>query len=483
MRKILTIAHREYLAMVGTKAFLIGLAMMPILMLGGLWVPKLLKGIERPSERRIAVIDGTGKLFAPLSLLAEQRNSLLAMAGAGAAGDQGDAGQGKHVAGAAKEDEEERKTRESLGFEDSNRYRLEQIPAESFDDARRLELSEQIRKRELYAFVELPRDLLEVRPLDLAQLVSSPDALKLPEIVYCSEDSALSDARRWLDATLNQLVRAQRLAANGVSPEALLELERRAQVRSQGLYVRNEAGEIVSEEKPDELLSVFLPMAIMMLMFMIIMMSAQPMLESVLEERTMRISEVLLGSANARQLMTGKLLGNVAGSLTVFALYAGGTLAMTIWRGYGDKIPYGILPWFVVYQTLAVLMFSSLFLAIGASVSQLREAQSLLLPIWMVILLPMMVWFNVVREPNSTLATSLSFFPPSTPMMMTLRLATGATVPTWQILLSFAVLLAGTACGVIAASRIYRVGILWQGNTPRLGQMLSWIVRDPASPR
>jgi ABC-type Na+ efflux pump permease subunit len=211
------------------------------------------------------------------------------------------------------------------------------------------------------------------------------------------------------------------------------------------------------------------------------MMSAQPMLESVLEEKTLRISEVLLGSANARQLMTGKLLGNVGGSLTVFALYAAGGLLIANTQGYGDNVPYHVLPWFVIYQILAVLLFSSVFMAIAASVSQLREAQSLLLPVWMVMLLPMFVWFNVVREPNSTLATALSFFPPSTPLMMTLRLATGAIIPLWQIILSVVLLIAATAFGVIAASRIYRIGILWQGKTPKLNELLMWLIRNPGA--
>ena len=56
MKKILTIARREYQAMVATKAFLIGLAMMPVLMLGGMYVPSLLKGIQKSEERTIAVI-------------------------------------------------------------------------------------------------------------------------------------------------------------------------------------------------------------------------------------------------------------------------------------------------------------------------------------------------------------------------------------------------------------------------------------------
>jgi ABC-2 type transport system permease protein len=311
----------------------------------------------------------------------------------------------------------------------------------------------------------------------------SAASLQLPEIAYVAQDAALADAKRWVETTLNQLIRANRLTTAGVSPIVLLELERRAPVVGSGLYTRDEAGRISSEKKPNELASIFLPMGLMMLMFMIVMMSAQPMLESVLEEKTLRISEVLLGSANAQQLMTGKLLGNVAGSLTVFALYAGGGLAAAYWQGYSDSIPFHILPWFVIYLLLAVLLFSSIFMAIAASVSQLREAQGLLLPVWMVMLLPMFVWFNVVREPNSMLAVVLSFFPPSTPLMMTLRLATGAIIPPWQIALSFVLLILATVIGVTAAAKIYRIGILWQGKTPKLSEMLMWLIRNPTSAR
>ncbi len=466
MQKILTIARREYQAMVATKAFAFGLAMMPLLMLGGTWLPGLLKGMEKAEDRRIAVVDGSEQLFESFKMAAEQRNQLLQA-------------QPTETDGVPDE-QEDRRARRAMGLEEIHRYQLEQIPTKGFDDEIRFQLSERIRDGELYAFIEIPADVLKA---DTASELTA-ESLVLPAIRYVAQDAALSDAKRWAETTLNQLIRATRLSAT-VSPTelpgVLVELERKSPVQGSGLYLRNQDGRITSEQKPNELASIFLPMGVMMLMFMIIMMSAQPMLESVLEEKTLRISEVLLGSANARQLMTGKLLGNVAGSLTVFALYAGGGLAVASWKGYSDSIPFHVVPWFVVYQILAVLLFSSVFMAIAASVSQLREAQSLLLPVWTVMLMPMFVWFNVVREPNSTLATALSFFPPSTPLMMTLRLATGATIPVWQILLSVVLLIACTAFGVIAAARIYRIGILWQGKTPKITELMSWLIRNPAT--
>ena len=76
MKKILTIARREYQAMVVTKAFLIGLAMMPVLMLGGLYLPGLLKGMRKSEERKIAVVDFSGALFGPLRLATNTKNAL-----------------------------------------------------------------------------------------------------------------------------------------------------------------------------------------------------------------------------------------------------------------------------------------------------------------------------------------------------------------------------------------------------------------------
>ncbi len=461
--------------MVGTKAFAVGMAMMPVLMLGGMWLPGLLQGLEKSEKRVIAVVDRSGQLFETLDQVAKQRNAMVLQeinADANSESMEPDSDQPTAQSADARED---RKARKALGLDDINQYILEAVSGENFSDENRLQLSDRVRSGELYAFVEIPEDALTAPPMN----PQDPSSFMLPEVVYCSQDAALSDARKWLETSLNQIIRARRMSDAGVAPTVLLELERKTPTTAAGLYTRDEQGNIVSEEKPDELTSIFLPMGIMMLMFMIVMMSAQPMLESVLEEKTQRISEVLLGSANARQLMFGKLLGNVAGSMTVFALYAFGAFAMANWQGYADQIPFEILPWFLVYQILAVLMFSSVFMAIGASVSQLREAQSLLLPIWMVMLLPMMVWINVVREPNSTLATGLSFFPPSTPLMMTLRLATGALIPAWQIGLSIILLVLATWFGVTCASRIYRVGILWQGKTPKISEMMTWLIRNP----
>ncbi|MFM7918680.1 MAG: hypothetical protein ACKPJJ_00570, partial [Planctomycetaceae bacterium] len=74
MNKILTIAWREYQAMVATRAFMIALLLMPVLMLGGAWLPALLRGLETPEVRKIAVVDSTELLFSRFQDAMKQRN-------------------------------------------------------------------------------------------------------------------------------------------------------------------------------------------------------------------------------------------------------------------------------------------------------------------------------------------------------------------------------------------------------------------------
>jgi ABC-type Na+ efflux pump permease subunit len=126
---------------------------------------------------------------------------------------------------------------------------------------------------------------------------------------------------------------------------------------------------------------------------------------------------------------------------------------------------------------LAALMYGSLFIAIGAACTDMKETQNLLWPVMLLACLPMFVLGNVLQEPNSAVATSLSFFPFATPMLMILRLSIPPGVAVWQPLLGVVLVLATTLLCVWAAGRIFRVGILMQGKGAKLGEMLHWVFR------
>lgn len=447
MGKILTIARREYAALVATRAFLVGLCVTPLLLLGGLLGPGLTNA--RTQELcRVAVVDHTGKLTQSLRDELRHPRAVQDLANG--------LSQLHQLSG-----------RDAGREEPIPEFELEEIPAATFSDLQRLQLSDRIRSGELYGFLEIPADLLTAG--------ADTDTI---HPLWVSEVTVLAKNRRYLSAALTEVVRIVRLSAHLDAEELRFvqqysDMHDSFEIRSP--YYRDAEGQIVAGSRKSTFSSVVVPLVLLMMMFLVIMMSAQPMLESVLEEKTLRISEVLLGSASARQLMIGKLLGNVAGSLTIFAVYVVGCLMLGAMAGVPAILSPAVLPWYLLFQLLAVLLFSALFMSIAAAVSQMREAQCLLMPVWGVIMLPMFLILSILEDPNSTLATAISFFPPSAPMVMTMRLTSGTPIPPIQIAGSLVMLLLGTACSIIAAARIYRGGLLLQGRAARGTDVLNWL--------
>jgi ABC-2 type transport system permease protein len=130
-----------------------------------------------------------------------------------------------------------------------------------------------------------------------------------------------------------------------------------------------------------------------------------------------------------------------------------------------------VLPWFIVFQILGVLFFSSIFVAIGASVKELKEAQAMLMPVWIVLLIPMMVWIVVLRDPAGALGVGLSLVPPSAPMINVLRLGSDVQIPIWQPLLGMVFLLLSTLAVIWMAGRIYRASLLRSDSVKSLAQL------------
>jgi ABC-2 type transport system permease protein len=296
-------------------------------------------------------------------------------------------------------------------------------------------------------------------------------------VLFYAQNAMLSMERGWLDQAINDAITKRRLEALHLNVDSVKQATTRVPVVPLGLVKKTADGSIRGAEQSGSMVAMFVPFGFMMLMFMVIFMSAQPLLESVMEEKSGRIAEVLLGSVGASQLMFGKLLGNVAGSLTIVAIYAAGGYFAAMHNGWTDLIPLALVPWFLIYQILAVLLFSSLFMAVGAAVSQLKEAQAMLLPIWLLLACPLFIWLQIVREPNGSIATWMSFFPPAIPLVMVLRLASDAVVPLWHIIVGLLLLVITTVICVYIAGRIFRIGILWQGKTPRFSEIIRWAWR------
>jgi ABC-type Na+ efflux pump permease subunit len=131
--------------------------------------------------------------------------------------------------------------------------------------------------------------------------------------------------------------------------------------------------------------------------------------------------------------------------------------------------------WFVLYLVCAVLLFGSIFISIGAACSDFKDAQSMMTPAMLIIMLPVFTWTAVLRAPDSPLSVGLSLFPPATPFLMLLRLALRPAPPPWQVLLSVALVLLAVIAAVWAAGKIFRTGILMHGKSATMREMLRWV--------
>ena len=276
---------------------------------------------------------------------------------------------------------------------------------------------------------------------------------------------------------MNAEVKTRRFTAAGLDVDAIDEASAYVGVANLGLVSLDEAGNIKEAERTNRIANFLVPMGTMMLMFIVVMVGASPLMQSVLEEKMQRIAEGLLGSVRPFELMLGKLLGMVGVSATIATVYLVGAYFALKQSGYGQFFPSHVVWWFVLYLVLSVLMYGALFVAIGAAVTDIKEAQSLMTPVMLVVCGPMLVWANVIKEPNATFAIAASLFPPATPMLMLIRQSVPPGIPVWQPILGVILVTLTTLFLVFAAGRIFRVGILMQGRGAKFGEMIRWVVR------
>jgi len=451
MRKIIVIAVREYQAAVRTKAFIIMLVAMPVLMSGGVLAHVLLKDQVDTTDRVIAVLDHSGTLFDSLQDAANEHNEHEAF------------------------DDE-------TGKQQLPRYILRRSALDT-DDPTTLQLAEEcdkVRSGEVFALVVIGADVREVKEEKSAGQ-EKPVMRTVGGIDIYSDATTFDDFNRWLRSRVNSMIQKERFAAANLPQEKVNQCLVPVPVQARKpLGVDTETGEVIGGTRKREGTDILIPMATMFLMFMVITIGAAPLINSVLEEKMQRIAEVLLGSVTPFQLMGGKLVGMVGVSMTILTLYLGGAVLGAQQAGFGEHIPSNLgalVGWFVVFQALAVLMCGAMFIAIGAACSDMKEAQTMLMPVWIVICFPMFIWFIVVREPTSTFSVIASLVPPCTPMLMMLRLASAPGLPLWQPLLGVVLVLLTTVFCVFVAGRIFRVGILMQGKGAKIGDLIRWTVR------
>ena len=346
----------------------------------------------------------------------------------------------------------------------------------------RLDLSDKVRRKEIYGFLEVGPDALKAPEGALLNFDSKGRRLKPPEdreaLRYQTERPLDDDFPNWATTTVSGLAATQRTAAAKVSLKTLMDSIIPVPLVTKKLSRKDPDSGKISDAAEESRAATFLaPAGLSILMFMLILVGTAPLMQSVFEEKTNRIAEVLLGSLRPFELMMGKLLGMVGVSLTTAALYLGGAYWAAHRYGFAEYLPPSLIAWFLVYQALGVLMYGSLFIAIGAACSDIKETQSLMMPVMLMAMIPMFTLVNLIERPSSPLSTGLSFFPFATPTVMLIRQSIPPGVPWWQPVVGILGMLAMTTACVYAAGRVFRVGLLMQGKGANFAQMARWVIR------
>jgi ABC-2 type transport system permease protein len=134
-----------------------------------------------------------------------------------------------------------------------------------------------------------------------------------------------------------------------------------------------------------------------------------------------------------------------------------------------------LLFYLAVFYLIAYFVLGSLMAAIGAAVNELREAQTLMTPITMTLMVPWLLWMPITRNPNSTFAVITSFLPPINPFVMMLRLTSTSPPPIWQVWVSIGIGVASVFAALWFAAKVFRIGLLMHGKPPSFGTLVKWV--------
>jgi len=427
--KLFIVAAAEAAMAIRSKAFIIGMMFVPVMSAASIGLQRISQRQIDSVPRRFAVVDETRTLYEPLAQIAADYNASLTAGRAQPSGAQ---------------------------------MLPEQVQAggRSMDDVRR-ELVARVRAKQLKAFVEIPADAV----------LGGAGA----RVRYYSPEASDTALPRWIESAVSRAALNERFRTSGVDRGEIMRLTRQLPLVRLDLPSIDARGVVQEAVAIDVVRTFAAPMITMMLLLFVVLSSAPALLNSVLEEKLSRTNEVMLGSVSPFQFMGGKLVGSVAVSLVVAAVYMTAVYFAARTWGYADMVTPRMLVWFVVYGLIGVFLFGAVFISIGAACNDIKDSQTMMMPAMLVVMLPILMWPNILRAPTSAFAVVLSLVPTATPFVM-LPLATiPPGPPMWQQAAGVTLSVATTVLLVWAAGRVFRVGLLMQGRSASFRDMMRWV--------
>ncbi|MEX1198018.1 MAG: ABC transporter permease [Pseudohongiellaceae bacterium] len=276
-----------------------------------------------------------------------------------------------------------------------------------------------------------------------------------------------------IEASINRNIREQAFAERGIDVSAVQNIQ-----RMRLPLTRLDPGQEEGEESVSmaDTFRQWAPIGFVYLIFISLMQSVQYLLSNTIEEKSNRIIEVLIASVTPNELMMGKLVGiGMSGITTIIAwllsffvfirLYQSVETAM-IAQVLDVLLGSDLIPWFIFYYLSGYALYAGIFLAIGSLCNTLKEAQSLMMPLMLILIIPIISMGFIAQDPNGTLARVMSWIPLFTPFSMMNRAA--AQPPVFDLIGTSLLLLASVVLVLWLSGRVFRQGVLRTGQPPRL---------------
>ncbi len=296
---------------------------------------------------------------------------------------------------------------------------------------------------------------------------------------YVSNNLTDNDLRRWFAGLATEEIRDRRLAEKEIAKDVARWIQKPLSFVEKQLGKGGKEEEVEDKDKALK----FAPLVFVYLLWMAVFTISQMLLTNTIEEKSNRILEVLLSSVTPLQLMLGKILGIAATGLTVtLSWIICFVLAVKVMPMMGFEPPFDLTPIitnpaylvaFIGYFLAGYLFFAALFVGIGSVCNSLKEAQNLVMPVTMVLMVPLFAMMPVVQDPDGRLAKFLSWVPPFTPFVMMNR--AGGTISQFEYIGTGALLLVSILVAMWASAKVFRIGVLMTGKAPTPGEILRWI--------
>jgi ABC-2 type transport system permease protein len=275
------------------------------------------------------------------------------------------------------------------------------------------------------------------------------------------------NAERMIQSVLSGFLQQSRMQEAGIGTDQLVFLTANAEISNIPLE------EAIVPKRNEIIVSI----AFIVLIFFLIFSSGTMLMQSALQERRDRMAEIMLSSLKPHQLMQGKIIGHFFLGLIQLTFWIVLSLPAVVYFlefPVMEALAETNLVVIILFGTLGYLLFSSLYVSMGATMDDLQSANNSQGIVLMIPMLSFLFISPVVNNPNGLIARFAGLFPITSPVIMILRNAM-THVPAGEIILSLAILAATSYFLMRLGGKVFRIGMLMYGKTATFPEILKWL--------